>query len=169
MGYAGGASQDPTYHNLGTHAEAIQLDFDPEILSYEAMLELFFEAHRPIGGMRSTQYRSAIFCESDEEMAAAERAKYRVEAEWGASVSTEIAQDQTFWMAEDYHQKYSLQHNKRWMNELSRLYPNFWDMVASPTAMRLNALSAGHLPPDLLAEELASYGLSESLIESLRP
>ncbi len=168
MGYAGGDLLEPTYHNLATHAEAIQLDYDPSILSYESMLELFFQSHRPVGGMRSTQYRSAIFCENDAEIAVAERAKYQMEADWQTPVSTEIAQGRTFWMAEDYHQKYRLQHTPRLMKGLQTLYPDFWDLVASPTAMRLNALAAGKLPPELMKEELADYGLSEALMKTIR-
>ena len=168
MGYAGGSTENPTYHDLEKHAEAIELDYDPAVFTYEDMLDLFFASHRPVGGMRSTQYRSAIFCHDDAEVTAAERSKEKHASQWGVEVATEIVLGATFWMAEDYHQKYRLQQQRVLMNEMHRIFPDFWDIVASPTAMRLNAHVAGTLDPAVLEKELALYGLSSEVEKALR-
>jgi methionine-S-sulfoxide reductase len=168
VGYAGGKTENPTYHDLETHAEAIELDYDPTVFTFKAILDLFFASHRPVGGMRSTQYRSAIFCHDEDEVAMAERSKEKHASLWGTSLSTEIALGATFWKAEDYHQKYRLQHQPVLLKEMRRSFSNFWDMVASPTAMRLNAHVAGKLDPDILAKELSLYGLSPEVEKALR-
>ena len=121
VGYAGGATADPTYEEVCTgrtgHAEAIQVVFDPARLSYEALLDYFFRMHDPTTLNRQhndvgTQYRSAIFYASEEQEKAAERVK----AQWDKSgkfnrpITTEIAPATKFYPAEEYHQKYLVKH-----------------------------------------------------------
>jgi peptide methionine sulfoxide reductase msrA/msrB len=121
VGYAGGATADPTYEEVCTgrtgHAEAIQVVFDPARLSYEALLDYFFRMHDPTTLNRQhndvgTQYRSAIFYASEEQKKAAERVK----AQWDKSgkfnrpITTEIAPATKFYPAEEYHQKYLVKH-----------------------------------------------------------
>lgn len=118
-GYAGGATRNPTYEEVCSgrtgHTEVVRIIFDPNIVSYEALLKLFFESHDPTQGMRQgndigTQYRSAIYTTSPEQKAAAENAraaygeKLRT-AGYGA-ITTEIAEAPEFYYAEDYHQQY---------------------------------------------------------------
>jgi peptide-methionine (S)-S-oxide reductase len=119
VGYAGGFTANPTYQEvcsgLTGHTEVVLAVFDPESTSYEEMLRLFWENHDPTQGMRQgndvgTQYRSALYCFSDDQRQAAQasRDRYqRVLSEAGyARITTEIADAPPFYYAEDYHQQY---------------------------------------------------------------
>ncbi len=119
VGYSGGASIKPTYETvkLGStgHAEAVQILFDPSIISFEALLLNFFKLHDPTtvnqqGNDRGTQYRSVIFFTSKHQQETAAKVKERVEKSgvWKRPVVTEIVKAETFWSAEDYHQDYLL-------------------------------------------------------------
>src|SRR5215211_446355 len=113
VGYTGGEVPNATYHNHGTHAEAIRIDFDPEKLSYRKMLEFFFQIHDPTtknrqGNDVGTSYRSAIFYTDDEQKAVALDTIADVEASglWPGKVVTEVTPAVDFWEAEPEHQDY---------------------------------------------------------------
>jgi peptide-methionine (S)-S-oxide reductase len=121
VGYAGGHTPNPTYEEVCSgrtgHAEVVRVVYDPAVVSFEALLRVFWESHDPTQGMRQgndmgTQYRSAIFTEDAEQHAAAEasRAEYqRVLSEAGlGEITTEIAGPEAppFYYAETYHQQY---------------------------------------------------------------
>eukprot|EP00899_Mesostigma_viride_P015078 jgi/Mesvir1/23571/Mv18267-RA.1 len=72
VGYAGGTTENPTYHNMGDHSESVQLSYDPNVITYEQLLDLFWTMHDPMG-RRSRQYMSAIFTHDERQMAAAQR------------------------------------------------------------------------------------------------
>jgi peptide methionine sulfoxide reductase msrA/msrB len=119
VGYTGGTVKHPTYEDLRSgrsgHAEAIRVVFNPEVLSYEELLNWFFRMHDPTtlnrqGNDRGSQYRSAIFYTSDEQRQTAERVKKQVDesGKWSRPVVTEIVEATEFWPAEDYHQDYLL-------------------------------------------------------------
>ena len=116
VGYAGGDVPNATYRHHGTHAEAIEIIFDPAILSYCTLLEFFFQIHDPStpnrqGNDRGVSYRSAIFHTSDEQKAVAEDTIKDVDASglWPGKAVTELAPAGDFWEAEPEHQDY-LQH-----------------------------------------------------------
>ena len=119
VGYAGGYTPNPTYEEVCSgrtgHAEAVLVVYDPAVVSYDQLLKVFWEAHDPTQGMRQgndigTQYRSAIFYQSEEQKAAAEQSA----AEFGKKlaergyrdITTEIVPASEFYFAEDYHQQY---------------------------------------------------------------
>lgn len=114
-GYAGGKTPNPTYHevcegNTG-HAEVIQIAFDPHVVSYERLVELFWDAHDPTelnrqGADTGTQYRSIILCSSDEQKRIAEASKKKLAARSVKPIVTEIVPLTKFYPAEDYHQDY---------------------------------------------------------------
>jgi len=119
VGYAGGATPNPTYREvcsgLTGHTEVVQVAFDSKVVSYEALLKLFWENHDPTQGMRQgndqgTQYRSAIYTHGPEQQRAAEASRdayARVLAEAGyGPITTEISAAPPFFYAEDYHQQY---------------------------------------------------------------
>ena len=119
VGYAGGYTPNPTYEEVCTgqtgHAEVVRVIFDPDKISYQRLLEEFWENHDPTQGMRQgndagTQYRSAIFVIDDEQRRAAEASKkifqQRLEAAGHGKITTEIADAPAFYYAEDYHQQY---------------------------------------------------------------
>jgi len=117
VGYTGGALENPLYPmvkqgNTG-HAEAVQIVFDPEKVSYEEVLGYFFRLHDPTtlnrqGNDAGTQYRSAIFFHSEAQRKTAEAVKARVDAsgKWKAPIVTQIVPAATYYPAEEYHQKY---------------------------------------------------------------
>jgi peptide-methionine (S)-S-oxide reductase len=116
-GYAGGHVPQPTYEAVcsGTtgHAEVVQVTFDPRRLSYADLLRVFFSIHDPTtlnrqGPDVGTQYRSAIFYHSEEQRASAEQVIAQLEAAqlWDAPIVTEVKPLDTFYPAEEYHQRY---------------------------------------------------------------
>ncbi len=113
VGYSGGDVPNATYRNHGTHAEAIEIVFDPKATSYRALLEFFFQIHDPTtrnrqGNDVGTSYRSAIFYVNDEQKHVAEDTIADVEASglWPGKVVTELAPVGAFWEAEPEHQNY---------------------------------------------------------------
>jgi peptide-methionine (S)-S-oxide reductase len=114
-GYVGGHVADPTYREVcggGTgHAEAIRVTFDPEIITYDDILDVHFATHDPTtlnrqGNDVGTQYRSALFPASPAQEEAARRAIERAQANWPAPIVTAIEPLGQWWPAEDYHQDY---------------------------------------------------------------
>jgi peptide-methionine (S)-S-oxide reductase len=113
VGYSGGDVDNATYRNHGTHAEAIEIVFDPARNSFRRLLEFFFQIHDPTtvdrqGNDRGASYRSAIFYTSDEQRRVAEDTIDDVEASglWPGKVVTELAPAGAFWEAEPEHQDY---------------------------------------------------------------
>jgi len=113
VGYSGGDVPNATYRNHGTHAEAIEITFDPEITSFRRMLEFFFQIHDPTtlnrqGNDRGLGYRSAIFYVDDVQREIAEETIADVNASglWPGKVITEVAAAGPFWEAEPEHQDY---------------------------------------------------------------
>jgi len=113
VGYAGGDVPNATYRNHGTHAEAIEIVFDPGKMSYRRLLEFFFQIHDPTtknrqGNDIGTSYRSAIFYTSEDQQRVAEDTIADVEASgiWPGKVVTEIEAVGDFWEAEPEHQDY---------------------------------------------------------------
>jgi peptide-methionine (S)-S-oxide reductase len=113
VGYSGGDVPNATYRNHGSHAEAIEIVFDPDVTSFRKILEYFFQIHDPTtknrqGNDVGTSYRSAIFYTSDEQKAVALDTIADVEASglWPGKVVTEVAPVGPFWQAEREHQDY---------------------------------------------------------------
>lgn len=113
VGYSGGDVPNATYRNHGSHAEAIEIIFDPSRISYRTLLEFFFQIHDPTtlnhqGNDRGASYRSAIFYTSDEQKEIAEDTIADVNASglWPGKVVTEVTRAGAFWEAEPEHQDY---------------------------------------------------------------
>jgi peptide-methionine (S)-S-oxide reductase len=113
VGYTGGDVANATYRNHGTHAEAIEIIYDPEKLSYRNILEFFFQIHDPTTRYRQgndigSSYRSAIFFVNDEQRMIAEKTIADIEASgvWPGKIVTEITPASYFWEAEPEHQDY---------------------------------------------------------------
>jgi peptide-methionine (S)-S-oxide reductase len=113
VGYAGGEVANATYRNHGKHAEAVEVIFDPTVISYRTLLEFFFQIHDPStrnrqGNDTGTSYRSAIYYTTDEQKAIAEATIRDVDASgiWPGKVVTELAPAGPFWEAEPEHQDY---------------------------------------------------------------
>ncbi len=123
-GYAGGSVPNPSYELVCTggtgHAEVVQVTFDPSVISYRELLEVFFTIHDPTtpnrqGADVGTQYRSAIFYHSPEQLQAAEEVIRELDeaGEWDAPVVTQLAPLEAFYPAEEYHQDYFARNPER--------------------------------------------------------
>src|SRR6478672_2909213 len=116
-GYSGGIVENPSYEQVCTgktgHTESIQIEFDPTVIPYEKILDVFWHTHDPTtlnrqGADVGTQYRSAIFYHNEEQRKVAEQTIAEINAAhiWNAPIVTEVTPLQTFYKAEDYHQEY---------------------------------------------------------------
>jgi peptide-methionine (S)-S-oxide reductase len=114
-GYTDGLTVNPTYRQICTgttgHAEAVQVRFDPDVVPYGTLLDIFFATHDPTqlnrqGGDVGTQYRSAVFYHSDAQKQEAEAAIARAAGVWDRPIVTQLRPAGVFWPAEDYHQDY---------------------------------------------------------------
>jgi len=115
VGYSGGTLANPTYEDVCSHttghAEVVEVMYDPERVTYEQLLDVFWRKHDPTqlnrqGWDVGDQYRSAIFFHEDEQQETALRSKAREQANWTSPIVTQIEPAQTFYEAEDYHQQY---------------------------------------------------------------
>ena len=119
VGYAGGYTPNPTYQEVCSgrtgHTEAVLVVFDPNVISYEQLLRIFWENHDPTQGTRQgndvgTQYRSAIYTFNDEQASAVKKSREmfqaRLQEQGYGEITTEVAPAPTFYYAEDYHQQY---------------------------------------------------------------
>ncbi len=117
VGYMGGHTDSPSYRDVCTgttnHAEVVQVEFDPDVVSYKQLLDIFWDCHDPTQANRQgpdvgTQYRSAIFCHTPEQQDEAEASK-KAQANtgpFGRPIATIVEPAPTFWRAEESHQKY---------------------------------------------------------------
>jgi len=114
-GYAGGAKENPTYREVCSettgHAEVIQVQYDPKQVSYETLLEIFFDTHDPTtmnqqGADQGTQYRSIILYHDDAQKQAAEKVKKAAASQHKGPITTQIVPLKKFYSAEEYHQDY---------------------------------------------------------------
>lgn len=114
-GYSGGTIEDPDYqtvHNSETgHAESVQIKFDPEVIDYSVLLNIFWSSHNPTtpnqdGANFGSEYRSIIFYHDDEQQKLAEKVKLEIAKLWDEPIITEIVAYQNFYPAENYHQDY---------------------------------------------------------------
>ncbi|GAC1654970.1 MAG: peptide-methionine (S)-S-oxide reductase MsrA [Candidatus Dormibacteraceae bacterium] len=115
VGYMGGGKPHPTYQDVCTdrtgHAEVVEVEYDPAQISYEKLLQVFWEAHDPTqlnrqGPDHGTQYRSAIFFSGQEQELAALKSRAEAQTRIRGRIVTEITPAKEFWIAEDYHQQY---------------------------------------------------------------
>jgi peptide-methionine (S)-S-oxide reductase len=118
-GYAGGPEDNPTYRQVASgatgHAEAVEVYYDPELVSFETLVEVFYGSHDPttVNGQHpdyGAQYRSIIFYQNEEEKAVAEEWKKKIgnSGEYSKPIATEISKLEKFWTAEEYHQDFEM-------------------------------------------------------------
>jgi peptide-methionine (S)-S-oxide reductase len=144
-GFAGGTTPNPTYEQVCTdttgHAEVIQIQFDPAVISYEKLLDVFWEAHDPTtlnrqGADVGTQYRSIILYSNDAQKAAAEKSKAEAAHNFSAPIVTQIVPLTKFYSAEKYHQNYYNLHKGQ----------GYCQFVIGPKLRKL--IDAGVIPAD---------------------
>lgn len=160
VGYAGGQTEAPTYHNMGDHTETVQIDYDSSRISYHQLLAIFWRSHQPGERSWSRQYMKAVFYHDESQRQQAEAFKTSLASKLGHKVETKVVPLRSFTMAEDYHQKFLLKGNDSLVKELVRIYPHHRDLVDSTAAARLNGYAGGHGNKDQLSSEIGSLGLS---------
>ncbi len=160
VGYAGGAKKNPTYYDLGDHSETIQMDFDPAVISYEKLLDVFWDSHDPTSSPWSKQYASIIFYHNDEQQKLAIDSMKREEVRLKSKIHTVILPAKEFYLAEEYHQKYALRLQPDLFREFSVMYPANRDLIHSTAAARINGFLDGYGTLDDLTEQLPGFGLS---------
>jgi len=168
VGFAGGKKKFPTYHDLGDHTESIQLEFDPNIVSYEKLLDIFWNIHNPFG-FSSRQYMSAIFTHTPEQYELAIKSKEELQEKASAKgriVRTAIEAAGDFYLAEDYHQKFRLRRYSKVMLDFEVLSDA--EFIASSVASRLNGYLAGCGNADVLADEIESMHLTPKVSQEVQ-
>jgi len=168
VGYAGGTRENPTYRQLGDHSETIQIDYDPTVISYADLLQVFWSSHRPTQPPWSRQYMSVIFYHDEQQRQLAIESKAREVERLGQTVYTEVVPFDRFYRAEDYHQKYRLRAVREFMDEFRAIYPNTRDFVDSTAVARVNGYAGGNGTLENLMAEAELLGLSPSSQEALR-
>ena len=162
VGYAGGKKENPTYHQLGDHTETLEIDYDPARISYEKLLEIFWEEHDPTSTAWSTQYKAAVFYSGDEQKRLALATREHLAARLGKPIHTEVVPFSRFYPAEAYHQKYYLRGNNQLLKELQRYYPHDDGLMNSTAAARVNGYLGHNGTAESLEAEIDRYGLSET-------
>lgn len=168
MGYAGGTKRNPTYHDLGDHSETVEIDYDPAKISYEQLLDVFWQEHSPTMQSWSRQYAAIVFYHNEAQKRAAEASKQRLAEKLGRPVRTEIRLYTGFTLAEGYHQKHALQRYPEFMEELVSVYPTMSDLITSTAAARLNGYVGGDSTCEALLQEVDRLGLSPARQQYLR-
>ena len=136
------------------------MDFDPSVISYGKLLDVFWESHDPRERPWRRQYMSAIFTHSDEQKNLALGSRDREAARRNRKVHTEIVPASGFYLAEAYHQKYALRGRSELVKEYESIYPSFRDFLASTAVTRVNGYVAGYGTCESLRGELGGLGLS---------
>ena len=144
-GYAGGNMNNPEYHNLGDHTETVRISYDPEIINFAELLEIFWEAHNPLTRAPSTQYRSIIFYDSPEQKKTAYHFWEQKKEAADSEVYTQIKALKKYFEAEDYHQNYFVQQNEKLKEYFPRLKKQGEVLTFSSLLTRLNAYCADFL------------------------
>lgn len=167
MGYAGGTKKHPTYHALGDHTESIQMDYDPTVISYEQLLEVFWDSHDASAPSWSRQYMSIIFTHNDAQLRSAAASRDREAARTKKRILTEIRPAGAFFPAEGYHQKHRLRFERDLLQEFTALYPAEQDFVNSTAVARVNGYLDGYGTVAELRNDLPGLGLSPPAAERL--
>jgi len=157
VGYAGGTKKNPTYHDLGDHIETVQVVYDPSKISYEELLTVFWSNENVYTRSLMRQYMSAIFYYNDTQKELAIQSYNQMSQT--RQVHVEIMEAESFYLAEDYHQKYFLQQHSELMREF-QVYSDMKDFIESTAATRVNGYIGGCGTIIDLQHEIDEYGLS---------
>jgi len=147
VGYAGGTKADPTYHDLGDHTEAFQVDYDPEQRSFESLLDLAFRGHDHTRQPSKRQYQHIVFA-STAEQADVISSYLDSRGLTREGIATRIEQCSAFHPAEAYHQKHSLRGRRALLNTFEQAGYDDSDLRESPAAAKLNGYAAGRDLPE---------------------
>jgi peptide-methionine (S)-S-oxide reductase len=136
------------------------VDYDPAVISYKELLDVFWDSHDPAQPSWSRQYMTAVFTHNGEQRRLAEESKTREEARIKSGIVTKILPIGEFTRAEDYHQKYVLRSERDIFRELTAIYPKENDFTDSTAAARINGYLDGYRTVAELQADLPGFGLS---------
>ncbi|XP_017776698.1 PREDICTED: peptide methionine sulfoxide reductase isoform X2 [Nicrophorus vespilloides] len=166
VGYSGGTKVDPKYRDLGDHTEVIEIHYDPKIVSYEDLLELFWNNHEyGLTTIIKRQYMSLILYHNEDQLFSAEKSLKQQADRLNQKLMTEIASAGKFYPAEDYHQKYRLQRHP-WLCEMLEMTSSL--LQTSHIASRLNGYLVGLGNEQTIEKELEQFGFNEKMIDYVR-
>ena len=168
VGYAGGSTNNPTYRSIGDHTESIQVEYNPEEITFKELGDLFWSNHDPGTGSYSRQYDKILFYENEAQKVVAEEGLERVSEKSDGQVYTRVEKLENFYPAEDYHQKYRLRNNSNYLDELREYYGNPNALRDSTAAARLNGYLAGYGSAENVRDNLGKLGLSGEARSDLR-
>lgn len=167
MGYAGGTTTNPGYHDLGDHSETVQIDFDPSRISYKELLDIFWKSHNPTRSSWSRQYRQAIFYHNEQQRKVAMESRDQLASETKGRIATALEPYSGFYIAEDYHQKHSLRSYPEIMREFGAMFPDTKRLINSTAVARVNGYLGGYGSCTSLKGEIEGFGLSQKAKERL--
>lgn len=175
VGYAGGSTSNPTYRQMGDHTETVEIDFDPDIISVEDILNVFWNHHNPvnINDYKGQQYMSLLLYHDEKQRERmVEVIEKRTRESHKGETLTLIAPYEGLHLAEDHHQKYYLKRYPDAYGKLNILYPNHNDLVNSTLAARLNGLAKGYTNLERITNEIPQWPMSitnqKMMIDSIR-
>jgi peptide-methionine (S)-S-oxide reductase len=152
---------DPDYHRMGDHTETVRVEYDPAVISYDQLLEVFWSLQDPTAEPYLRQYRNVIFVLDAHQLQLAEWSKSALADKTGQTINTAIEAAGIFTEAEDYHQKYYLRRADQLVQVLRPLYVDEASLIASTVAARINGYLGCHGDPQTLAADIAGLGLPE--------
>ena len=147
---------------MGDHTETVQVDYDPQVISFNQLLDIFWNSHNPTRQSWSRQYMHAIFYHDVQQQTLALESLDAVANAGPARVETKILPLRSFTLAEDYHQKYLLKQQAELKGEMQRYYPRHQAFVDSTAVARLNGYSGGYGSDKQLKRDIDRLGLSEA-------
>lgn len=165
MGYTGGQKSNPTYNSLGDHTETVDLEYDPEVTTYEELLEIFWSNHNPLQN-HSRQYMCAVFYHNKEQKELAEKTLKYMQQGHSKPIVTQILEASTFYEAEIYHQKYLLQKHPALCESLGF---EGTKLIQSHVATRLNGYVGGYGNTADFEKEWPQWGITVDIAKYIRP
>ena len=167
VGYSGGKQPNPTYYNIDDHTETVQIEFDPEVVSYERILDIFWHNHNPRKPGWLRQYMSILFFHDEKQELIARDIFDREASRIQEPIYTELKPLTKFYVAESYHQKYHLRQYPDLIQEYQMIYPVDSDIVSSTAAARVNGYVTGYGTKENFQRDIVGLGLSQEGIKRL--
>jgi len=167
VGYAGGSlsGETPTYTQMGDYTEAVEIEYDPQVTSFEQLLDVFWKHHDPTAP-NITQYMSAIFYNDEQQEKAAKLSMEQESKKRDVPLTTKIVPGERFYVAEDFHQKYFLLKYPKVLKDLELEFSS--RMVRSFIATRLNGYLGGYGTPKDFEAEVNQLGLPNNVEQFVR-
>ena len=170
VGYAGGTLPHPTYHKIADYTETVEVTFDPTLVSLEELLRIFWQNHDATKDRfyKERQYISLLVFQNKQQEQIAEKIKQSEEEFQGKEIQTEFQLATPFYIAENYHQKYSLRRFKKATEKVQTLFPNEEAFIRSTIAARLNSFVQENISLQDIKKEIKTWCLPEEILTKLQ-